>query len=170
MHLAIADLDDAGPAGVGPVMLGMYEQLLVTGLLLGQPNNYTDALQRLENKVAPGDVKRAIDFIEAHLHLPVTLADIAGALGVPANPAGAFQNSSWRLADALPARRPFGARAPALMSADDTASVTDIAMKWGFNHLGRLQSSIVLSSGNVLRNFQAQASAGRSLSPVAPRA
>ena len=61
----------------------MYEQLIVTGLLLGQPNNYTAALQRLENKVAPGDVKRAIDFIEAHLHLPISLADIARASGVP---------------------------------------------------------------------------------------
>ena len=83
MHLVIADLDDAGPQGVGPVMQHMYEQLIVTGLLLGQPNNYSDALQRLENKVAPGDVKRAIDFIEAHLQVPVTLADIARASGVP---------------------------------------------------------------------------------------
>src|SRR6185295_17783832 len=61
----------------------MYEQLIVTGLLLGQPNNYSAALQRLENMVAPGDVKRAIDFIEAHLRRPISLADIARASGVP---------------------------------------------------------------------------------------
>ena len=83
VDFAIAELDDAGPEGMNPVTLGMYEQLIVTSLLLGQPNNYTAALQRLENKVAPGDVKRAIDFIEAHLQLPVTLTDIVRASGVP---------------------------------------------------------------------------------------
>lgn len=59
VHLAIADLDEAGPGVLSPVMVSMYEQLIVTQLLLGQPRNYTGVLNRLENKIAPGDVKRA---------------------------------------------------------------------------------------------------------------
>jgi AraC-like DNA-binding protein len=51
---------------------------------------------------APRDVKRAIDFIEAHLQLPLTLADIAGASGVPGpDLARALQGPSWSFADAL---------------------------------------------------------------------
>jgi len=138
MHLVIGDLDEAGPEGIGPVMLNMYEQLLVTGLLLGQPNNYSDALQRLENKIAPGDVRRAIDFIEAHLHLPMTLTDIARASGVPGRTLlEHFKNhrsvSPMRyLRDARLARV-----RDKLLRADSDESVTQIALAWGFSHLGR---------------------------------
>jgi transcriptional regulator GlxA family with amidase domain len=138
MDFVIAVLDEAGPGGVSPVLLHMYEQLLVTALLLGQPNNYTSALQRLENKVAPGDVKRAIDFIEAHLQRPISLADIARASGVPGRTLLEHFKSHR---SASPMRYLRDARLArvrqALMRADDTASVTDIAIKWGFNHLGR---------------------------------
>jgi AraC-like DNA-binding protein len=138
MHLAIADLDEAGPEGVGPVMLHMYEQLIVTGLLLGHPNNYTSALQRLENKVAPGDVKRAIDFIEAHLHRPITLTDIATASGVPGRTLLKHFKDHRNVSPMRYLREARLVRVrQALMRPDDTASVTDIAMQWGFSHLGR---------------------------------
>lgn len=138
MHLAIADLDDAGPEGVGPVMLNMYEQLIVTGLLLGQPNNYTAALQRLENKVAPGDVKRAIDFIEAHLQLPVTLSDIAKASGVPGRTLLEHFKAHRSVSPMRYLRDARLTRArEALMCGDRGESVTQIAMTWGFSHLGR---------------------------------
>ena len=138
VHLAIADLDDAGPEGIGPVALNMYEQLIVTGLLLGQPNNYTDALQRLENKVAPGDVKRAIDFIEAHLQQPLTLADIARASGVPGRTLLKHFRDHRSVSPMRYLRDARLARAHgALMRADEDESVTQIAMTWGFGHLGR---------------------------------
>ncbi len=138
MHLVIADLDEAGPAGIGSVMLNMYEQLLVTGLLLGQPNNYTAALERLENKVAPGDVKRAIDFIESNLHLPVTLADIALASGVPGRTLLEHFKSHRSISPMRYLRDARLARVrDALMRADQDESVTQIALAWGFSHLGR---------------------------------
>ena len=138
MHLAIADLDEAGPQGVGPVMLGMYEQLIVTGLLLGQPNNYTAALQRLENKVAPGDVKRAIDFIEAHLRLPLTLTDIVRASGVPGRTLLEHFKAHRSVSPMRYLRDARLARArEALMRAGNDQSVTQIAMTSGFGHLGR---------------------------------
>jgi AraC-like DNA-binding protein len=138
VHLAIADLDDAGPKGPSLVMLNMYEQLVVTGLLLGQPNNYTAALHRLENKIAPGDVKRAIDYIEAHLQLPVTLADIATASGVPGRTLLEHFKDHRGVSPMRYLRSARLARVrEALMRAEGSASVTGIAMEWGFTHLGR---------------------------------
>lgn len=138
VHLAIADLDEAGPAGLSPVMVKMYEQLIVTQLLLGQPNNYTAALSRLENKVAPGDVKRAIDFIEGHLQSPITLVDIAQASGIPGRTLLEHFKDHRGVS---PMRYVRGARLArvreALLRANGAASVTGIAMEWGFNHLGR---------------------------------
>lgn len=141
MHLAIADLDDAGPEGVGPVMQQMYEQLIVTGLLLGQPNNYSDALRRLESKVAPGDVKRAIDFIEAHLQSPVTLADIARASGVPGRTLLEHFKAHRSVSPMRYLRDARMARVrEALLRADKNETVTQVAMNWGFTHLGRFAS------------------------------
>jgi AraC-like DNA-binding protein len=138
VHLAIADLDEVGLDGVGPVTINMYEQLLVTALLLGQPNNYTTALQRLENKVAPGDVKRAIDFMEAHLRLPISLADIAQASGVPGRTLLEHFRHHRGVSPMRYLREARLARVrQALISADAGKSVTDIAMEWGFNHLSR---------------------------------
>jgi AraC-like DNA-binding protein len=138
VHLAIADLDEAGPEGLGPALMTMYEQLIVTGLLLSQPNNYTAALHRLENKVAPGDVKRAIDFIEAHLKLPITLADIAKASGVPGRTLLEHFKDHRSVSPMRYLRDARFARVrEALSRAEGQQSVTQIAMAWGFYHLGR---------------------------------
>jgi AraC-like DNA-binding protein len=138
VHLAIADLDEVGREGLGPVMINMYEQLIVTGLLLGQPNNYTAALQRLENKAAPGDVKRAIDFIEAHLRLPLTLADIAQASGSPGRTLLEHFKDHRGVSPMRYLREARLARVrQRLLQARDGETVTEIATAWGFYHLGR---------------------------------
>ena len=171
VHLAIADLDEVGLEELGPVMIDMYEQLLVTGLLLGQPNNYTAALQRLENKVAPGDVKRAIDFIEANLQLPISLADIAQASGVPGRTLLEHFKDHRSVSPMRYLRDARLARVrEALMSAKDTATVTDIAMKWGFNHLGRFAIEYRSQFGESPSETFRRSRAGRSPSPLAPRA
>ena len=54
----------------------------MTALLLSHPHNYSDALRRLEKPIAPRDVRRAIDYIEAHLDQAITVADLVEATGV----------------------------------------------------------------------------------------
>lgn len=135
---AIADLDEVGPEGSSPLMLNMYEQLILTGLLLNQTSNYTAALHCLENKIAPGDVKRAIDFIEAHLHLPITLVDIARASGIPGRTLLEHFKDHRSVSPMRYLRNARLARVrQALVRTDCAGSVTQIAMEWGFNHLGR---------------------------------
>lgn len=136
----ISDFDEAGPEGVRPTMASMYEQLILTEMLLSQPNTFTAALHRLENHVATGDVKRAIDFIEAHLQLPITLADIAGAAGVPGRTLlEHFKHHCGR----SPMRYLKTARLARVRDAlkradrDSGTAVTQIATEWGFSHLGR---------------------------------
>ena len=138
VDLALADLDEAGPEGVSPIMLTMYEQLIVTELLLGQPSNYTAALHRLENRIAPRDVKRAIDFIEAHVELPLTLADIAWASGVPGRTLLEHFKLHCGVSPMRYLRNTRLARVrDELTRTDPSRSVTEIATEWGFSHLGR---------------------------------
>src|SRR5437899_1126232 len=77
------DLDRAGSIYFAPAMMIMLEQFIFTALLMSHPHNYSGALQRLERPIAPRDVKRAIDYIHAHVDAPITLADIVRASGVP---------------------------------------------------------------------------------------
>ena len=69
MLAAISDLEQPDSALLNPITMGMFQQFIMTGLLLSHPHNYLEALRRRERKIAPRDVKRAIDYMEAHLRL-----------------------------------------------------------------------------------------------------
>jgi AraC-like DNA-binding protein len=137
IRMAIADLDDPAPIH-NPIMTSMYEQLIMTGLLLSQPNNYTNALHRRETRVAPRDVQRAVDHIQGHLNSPLTLRDIAVASGIPGRTLLKHFRDHWGTS---PMRYTRIARLTrvheALLHNEWTESVTDVAMAWGFLHLGR---------------------------------
>jgi len=137
VRMAIDDLDDPAPIH-NPIMTSMHEQLIMTGLLLSQPNNYADALHRLEVRVSPRDVQRAVDYIQGHLDSALTLADIARASGIPGRTLLKHFRDHWGTS---PMRYMRNARLSrvreALLRGDRAETVTEIAMSWGFRHLGR---------------------------------
>jgi AraC-like DNA-binding protein len=150
MYLAMCELDAAWAEPPSVVMLNMYEQLIVTSLLLGQPSNYTAALNRLEDQAASGDVKRAIDFIDAHLHLPITLADIAQAAGVPGRTLLEHFKHHRGVSPVRYLRNARFARVrEALLGAESKQTVTQIAMKWGFYHMGRFAAEYCQRFGEI---------------------
>ena len=67
VELALMDLNEPTERACSSIILSMHEQLLLTGLLLAHPSNYTDKLERLETHQGSRPVLRAIDFIEAHI-------------------------------------------------------------------------------------------------------
>jgi len=75
-----------GRRGPGTDRIGAVEphvqQFIITALLLSPPHNYSNALRCLEKPIAPRDVRRAVDYIEAHLDQAITVADLVAATGV----------------------------------------------------------------------------------------
>jgi transcriptional regulator GlxA family with amidase domain len=135
---AVADFEQPNSALLNPITMNMFQQFIMTGLLLSHPNNYREALRRLARRIAPRDVKRAIDYIDAHLDSAVTLAAIVEASGV----AGRTLLKHFRDTKGVsPMRYLCNARfekvREALARAQPGESVTTIAMSWGFSHLGR---------------------------------
>ena len=65
------------------LVVAQFEQFVMTLLLMSQPNNYSEALNRRDNGVRPTDVKRAIDYIDANLGRAISLEDLVAASGVP---------------------------------------------------------------------------------------
>jgi transcriptional regulator GlxA family with amidase domain len=117
----------------------MFEQFITTALLLSHPHSYTQALRRCERPIAPRDVKRAVEYLEAHLDAAVTLSDLVRASGVPGRTLFKHFKDSTGVSPVRYLRnRRFQKVREALTRAEPGDSVTAIALKWGFTHLGRL--------------------------------
>jgi AraC-like DNA-binding protein len=138
VRTAVADLDQPDSVLLNPITMSMFQQFIMTGLLLSHPHNYLEALRRRALPIAPRDVKRAIDYIEANLDSAVTLGAIVEASGV----AGRTLLKHFRDTKGVsPMRYLCNARFEkvriALAQAQPGESVTTIAMSYGFSHLGR---------------------------------
>jgi AraC-like DNA-binding protein len=138
MLMAVADLEQAGSALWSPATMATFEQFIITALLLSHPHNHSHALRRLDKAIAPRDVRRAVDFIEANLSETITVADLVAATGV----AGRTLFMHFRTFKGVsPMRYLRNARLrqvrQALLRADRGASVTEVATTLGFTHMGR---------------------------------
>jgi AraC-like DNA-binding protein len=83
LHFAVGELECADSMLWEPSAMARLEELLITGLLLSHPHNYSEALRRRDRAVAPGDVKRAVDYIQDHLADGLTLTEIVEQSRVP---------------------------------------------------------------------------------------
>jgi len=137
-RLAMAELRRTQSILAEPIIARSFREFVMTVLLLHQPHNYTDALARLGRPVTPRDVKRAIEYMQANLGAAIGLPEIVEASGVP----GRTLLQHFRDFKGMsPIRYLRTARyekvREALHRAEPEENVTEIAARWGFNHLGR---------------------------------
>jgi AraC-like DNA-binding protein len=119
-------------------VVSRFEQLFMTRLLLEHPHNHSDAIRRLDRPLSPRGVKRVIDYIHANLDAPITVADLVAVSGI----AGRTLFEHFRAFEGIsPMRylreRRFEQVRRQLMSALPDDTVTVIALRWGFSHMGR---------------------------------
>jgi AraC-like DNA-binding protein len=114
------------------------ERALVKGLILAQPNNYSEELRRCLGEKLPHYLLRARDYLQANAREALRLDDLEQAAGV----------SRFKLFDGF--RKHFGcspmtylkhyrlhAVREEILAAGGPRSISEIAMNWGFAHLGR---------------------------------
>jgi AraC-like DNA-binding protein len=136
--MAVADFEQPDATLHNPIMMTMFEQFIMTGLLLAHPHTCSERLRRREQSISPRDVKRALDYMESKLDAPILLSDIVEVSGVPGRTL--FKHfQDWRGVSPMRYLRNarFQRAREALKGAPPEASVTEIAMRWGFNHMGR---------------------------------
>jgi AraC-like DNA-binding protein len=137
---AMADLDQNALL-THPVAMSLFEQFVMIGLLLAHPHNYSEALRRPQPTIAPRDVRRAIDYIEANLEEPIVLADIVAASGIAGR---TLMQHFRRYREITPMQYLRKARLDrvreALQRAEPEEGVTAIALRWGFSHMGRFSA------------------------------
>jgi AraC-like DNA-binding protein len=112
------------------------EQLLLTGLLFGQPHTYSGFLQSCA-QVAPRSVKRAIAFIHDNLRQPIGIAELVVASGTPGRTLFKHFRAATGLSPLAYVRKLRFERVRTELMRDADVPVSRIAADWGFTHMGR---------------------------------
>jgi AraC-like DNA-binding protein len=137
LRLALREFNRTDSALHFPIAIREFEQLFMTMLLLGHRHNYSALLHGRPAAVAPRDVKRAVDYIHANLDAPITLADLVSVCGVPGRTLRQHFNHFKGMAPMAYLRRARLAEVRADLQRRDGRTVTTIARRWGFEHMGR---------------------------------
>lgn len=137
LHAELFDQGSLLHRGVG---LGQLEEFVMSSLLYTQPSNYSDQLARPADQTIRRSVRRGCDFVERNLASAISVDDIASAAEVSVR---TLQNQFMEDLEQTPTayvrnRRLERVRADlADARVGSGATVTDIASRWGFTHLGR---------------------------------
>jgi AraC-like DNA-binding protein len=134
----LASFEGGCPIASNAIALSSFEEFIINELLLSHSHNYSEAIYGRQPSIGPRDVKRATDYLESHLDLPVTMADLVAASQVPARTLlqhfrdfkGMSPMQYLREARLERVRRE-------LLAANPEESITAVATNWGFTHLGR---------------------------------
>ncbi|WP_186453946.1 AraC family transcriptional regulator [Denitratisoma sp. DHT3] len=120
-----------------PLVRAPLEHLIAATLLHSQFNNYSEELAQPARPIVPSHVKRVEEYIKAHADEPLTVASLAAYAGVSTSALYAgfrdFRNTSPMAY--LRAERLRRVHEELLGAVPATANVTDVAMRWGFQHL-----------------------------------
>jgi len=119
------------------LLIRQLEAEIITLLLQTQPHNYTRLLNR-RSDAGVLQLKAAEDYMRAHAHLPISLADVSQAAGVNVR---TLQHAFRRRRGCSPMQFLRSLRMKqvreGLLAPDKTTTVTSAAAHWGFVHFGR---------------------------------
>jgi AraC-like DNA-binding protein len=126
-----------------PLAVGNLQRLLVQGLLLAQPHNYTEDLAQPSPPAAPPAVREAIELMHTRPEQPWTTPALARSVAVSAR---SLQDGFARSIGVPPTQYLRDVRLDRvhhdLRSADPhTATVSQVAGRWGFVYLSRFAAA-----------------------------
>lgn len=137
-------LHQCGRAGPPPLLVAEIEHSILTALLLGQPHNYTDAIFAPQALPSPRVVRRVVELVDAAPHRAFSVADLAAHAGVSERSLhAAFRRQLGTSPMSYLRRRRLERARDELLRGDPGlgATVTDIALRYGFAHAGRFAAA-----------------------------
>lgn len=125
-----------------PLLAARIEETLLLTMLQLLPHNQPRLL-RGRPAVAPGFVRRAESYMAAHAHDALTVALIATEVGVSIRSlyAGFQRYRGCSPMEHLRALRFEGVHAELSRPSNVDTSVTEVALRWGFGHLGQFAAN-----------------------------
>ena len=138
----LAEAEDAGLCVLGHrLRKSNFEDSILNAILLYLPHSHSHLLEDPRYHPVSKDVRRVMEYMEAHLDQPITLSDLVTVAGVPARTLSAhFRQFTGRSMMAyLNICRLRKARE--LLRSGAAQSVLEAALTSGFSHLGRFSGS-----------------------------
>ncbi|SCW88991.1 AraC-type DNA-binding protein [Rhizobium mongolense subsp. loessense] len=133
MHLELGD----GTLQQSPAALGNLSDGLIDLMLDAIPHRYSGRLRIVEPPL-PWHVKRAVDYMHAHMSEPLTMNQIASVCGVSMRTLQmGFREFRMVTPMAYLQQLRLDAAHQELSKGDRSQPVKNIALKWGFAHAGR---------------------------------
>ena len=112
------------------------------------PHRFIERLARHGTDASPRQIRVAIDFMRAHMHEPLTIAEIAEAAGIGER---SLQHGfrTFRGTTPLAFLRDLRLREAhaELSRPENTLPVSEVALKWGFTHMGRFAAQYQAAYG-----------------------
>jgi AraC-like DNA-binding protein len=138
VHFLRGELARPGGLATSPLARDQLEAFVMTQVLLAVPHDHREHLLTPTPPANRTRVGRVIELIDAHPDQPLTLTDLTRVAGVGARALQAGFRETVGMAPLayLRAVRLDRVRAELQQTAGDR-SVTDVALRWGFAHLGR---------------------------------
>lgn len=130
----------AAPSGLlrRPAVAAQFAETLLTTMLHATPHQYAEELVRPTPRTRPRPVKRAVDAMHADPAHPFTVRELARLAGVSARSLQAGFKQHLDTSPMAYLRRLRLERAHLDLTAPGPPlSVTEVAGRWGFTHLGR---------------------------------
>ncbi|MFZ3599349.1 AraC family transcriptional regulator [Streptomyces sp. BH104] len=140
LDLLLAESDSSGGLIGRHAIRQHFDRLLVSGLLLAQPHNYSEALLDPRPAAFPRTVRKAVDLIEAHPETLFTAGDLARAAGVSVR----RLQEGFKEHLGVPPMTYLNNVRLERVHADllaGTTGVTASAGRWGFTHLSRFAAA-----------------------------
>jgi AraC-like DNA-binding protein len=136
VRLLIAELDGDGP-DLSSTILTELEQAILVAFLCGVSHNYNAALEGRSLCVAPREVRRVEEYIEAHWSEPITILALAALTNASARSVFASfrEHRGWSPMGFVKQVRLKHARAMLETPSPET-SVASVAIACGFGNLG----------------------------------
>jgi AraC-like DNA-binding protein len=125
------------PKEMSAIVLAETEQALMTWFLFGNQNNYSHLLAERPRSVAPWQVRRVEEHIEACWDQPITIEELAALAGTSARSVFHAFKQSRGYSPMIFLRQIRLQRAWQMLAfGDEDVSVTEVAYACGFGNLG----------------------------------
>lgn len=145
-----------------PLLAPRVEETVLLSMLRLLPHNQPERMQT-HQVLTPGFVRRALDYIEAHAHEPLTVALIAEVAGVSIRSlyAGFQRYRQCSPMAFLRSVRMNRVHEELQREHETRVTVTQAALRWGFGHLGQFSADYKAQYGELPSHTLLRASTGR---------
>lgn len=150
VNLLIQDLEDPGGLGTRGDGAGPWAEFIITGLLLAQPHNYSEAVSLADaTRTLPARVKRVLDLIDDEPSGAHALSQLAAKAGVSPRSLQRDFNVYLGVSPRQYIERVRLARAHADLATGVATTVADVAYLWGFGHVSRFAAAYQKQYGEM---------------------